>query len=802
MPARHDLGWCSVFSLFRQGSWLLVLLLLPAGCPRVDGGGGDDDDTTGENPPTCDDGMLLDGDECVPEACGVGTWGDLPVDDATVHVDASAGDGGDGSAAAPFATISAGLDAAAAQGASTVAVARGEYAENLVIDEHHDGIRLAGRCLDLVVIDGSSDPDSPAILLEGFWGTEQFAVSGFTVTGAQWVGIIAHIGTAELSDLLVVDNRPMGIDVYNNGPELHLQDVEVRDSGPAATGQWGYGVNVESGAKLTATSCLFENNVNAGIISWGNGSEMHLVEVVSRGNQPTLNNQGGGGITVQQGASLLAEACVVEGNTETGVAAFEPGTEVQLVDCEILDTVPNGLGHHGYGLYVVNGAVLEASSSLVQGNAGAGAVAAMSGATLDLDGVEIRDTIANDDGENGRGIWLFGEAIAEVTSCTIANNGEVGVFAGEPGTEVHLDDVVVRDTQLNDEELGGYGLVVGLGALATVQDSTFEDNGDGGIWVMMQDAHAVIDGVEIRGTGSTLASGYGYGLMLDEGGSAEVTNSVIEGSIGGGVVAWDAGTEVSLTDVQVRETQRGTEATVSAGVASNQSAIVTATNLVVSHSEGPGLYSAEGTLQCMGCTLSDNSFAGATLMSGGHLELDDTTIEGTVPDANEGGGVGVFATDQYGYPGSLVLTNSTIAEHPLAAVWLLGQGSYRVEDNELCGGAGFEIQPGTSIHGNAVFATGGVTAWDDPEGLWLQGNEFHDSAGSGVLLHGASATLAGNSYSGNTVDLIQQACDGVEVPEGVQEAPQQELCPQYDELVYPLRFHMFLIEGSPDDWID
>jgi len=40
------------------------------------------------------------------------------------------------------------------------------------------------------------------------------------------------------------------------------------------------------------------------------------------------------------------------------------------------------------------------------------------------------------------------------------------------------------------------------------------------------------------------------------------------------------------------------------------------------------------------------------------------------------------------------------------------------------------------------------------------------------------------------------------VPEGVQEAPQQELCPQYDELVYPLRFHMFLIEGSPDDWID
>ena len=55
---------------------------------------------------TCADGELLDGAQCVPEACGTGTWGDLEAD---VWVDGDAEEGGDGSQEAPFRTLAEAL---------------------------------------------------------------------------------------------------------------------------------------------------------------------------------------------------------------------------------------------------------------------------------------------------------------------------------------------------------------------------------------------------------------------------------------------------------------------------------------------------------------------------------------------------------------------------------------------------------------------------------------------------------------------------------------------------------------------
>ena len=110
----------------------------------------------GEPPPTfltCAEGELLDGDACVPEACGTGTWGNLETDDDTVYVDGSAEAGGDGSMDRPFTVIQEGLDAQEER--AMVAVAAGTYVENLTMDSEHSGVHLAGRCRELVTIDGS-----------------------------------------------------------------------------------------------------------------------------------------------------------------------------------------------------------------------------------------------------------------------------------------------------------------------------------------------------------------------------------------------------------------------------------------------------------------------------------------------------------------------------------------------------------------------------------------------------------------------------------------------------------------------
>lgn len=119
------------------------------------------------SPPECAEGEALDGDGCVPVGCGVGPWGDLPVDADTIYVDRSASAGGEGTASAPLTTIQAGVDLAAERDGALVAVAAGTYVENLVMGDGYKDIDLEGRCRDLVTIDGSTADEAPTVQIAG-----------------------------------------------------------------------------------------------------------------------------------------------------------------------------------------------------------------------------------------------------------------------------------------------------------------------------------------------------------------------------------------------------------------------------------------------------------------------------------------------------------------------------------------------------------------------------------------------------------------------------------------------------------
>ena len=84
------------------------------------------------------------------------------------------------------------------------------------------------------------------------------------------------------------------------------------------------------------------------------------------------------------------------------------------------------------------------------------------------------------------------------------------------------------------------------------------------------------------------------------------------------------------------------------------------------------------------------------------------------------------------------------------------------------------------------------------EGLLLQDNTLTDSTGAGVCLDGVSATLSGNTYEGNTTDLVRQACGEAEAPEGLDDEPisTTELCPDYDYLTQALELTVYLDEAA------
>jgi len=122
--------------------------------------------------------MAVPGDSQCREVapCGDPPWGDAPVDVDTQYVDGSyAGGDSDGTGGKPWLTITAALNAAAANAA--VVIAEGRYDESLAVGAP---VQIWGRCPALVEIAGTSGIASIAFSA-GASGSELHAVG---VTGS------------------------------------------------------------------------------------------------------------------------------------------------------------------------------------------------------------------------------------------------------------------------------------------------------------------------------------------------------------------------------------------------------------------------------------------------------------------------------------------------------------------------------------------------------------------------------------------------------------------------------------------
>ncbi len=658
---------------------------------------------------SCAEGEVLDGDTCVPEVCGVGTWGNLPVDGNTVYVDVAAAVDGDGSESAPLTSIQAGADLAGDRGGGLVAVAAGTYVEVVAMDSGHDGVTLAGRCRELVTIDGSEGgKDDPAIAIIGGRKEPEIGVEGVTVTGGRYSGVWAEAATLSMSRCDFRQNAIMGL--FALGADVALTDVGVYETGTDERGRYGRGIGIESGARLTATNCTIQGNAEVGVFS-------------------------------------------------ANASGF--GTETSLDDTDVLDTV-------GTGIEVTDGAALTASGCTVQGNAEFGVLALDADTTVDLVDTSILDTSAAEGGGNGDGVWAQDGAAVTATGCTIQGNNEWGVFAGNhdadaPTTTVVLVDSRVLDTHPRGDGSAGDGIMVLSGATLTATGCVVQGNAEAGVFASDEGGGGVavdLSSTEILDTLQSAEGHSGRGLDVQLGAVLRASLCTIEGNAEVGVVAHDEGTTVDLVDSAIRGTRRGRTTGFALGLAAQRGGLLTATGTEVSGTEGPGVYAVSGgRVELDGGVLSGNGFAAAVVLDGS-LVLDGTTLADTTPDDEHGGGFGVFASSVFGSP-TLRLSDSTIGPHEYAAVWLDGAGSYDIERNVLSGSAGVDDH-GTIIHGNAIFAESGVTAWNEATatGLLLAENTFSDASEIGVLLHDASAMLTGNSWSGNGTDLRQQLCDG------------------------------------------
>ena len=692
--------------------------------------------------PACPEGEVQDerSGECVAETCGSGEWGLLERNGDTIHVAPWGDDGGDGSEASPFLTIQSGADKAGVAGGAMVAVAAGSYLENLALDNDHDGIVIAGRCRDLVTLDGSPEDQPGVVISQG-----AITLRDLTVTAGNagvWVqasGTMGRLADVQLLGLSLAHNRRIGLLVAGAGASVQVDGGEVTGTEPDEDGAFGRGAEVEGGAAFSATDLLLDGNHDVGLFVADAGTTVVLQATRILGTRPRPAGTWGRGVSVQDGAAFSATDLLLDGNHEVGLTASDPGTTVLLQGARILSTQVLPDGTLGRGVGVQDGAAFSATDLLLEGNSQTGLYAADAGTTVVLHGARIQATQALPDGTLGRGVGVQDGAAFSATDLVLEGNHDVGILALHAGTTVVLDGAVILGTQSLPGGTGGRVVEVRDGVALTATDLLVEANQEVGLLAVGSGTTVALNGARILGTESLPDGTFGQGVQLSGGVQLTATDLLLEGNHDAGLFAENPGTTVVLQGVQILDTQPLPDGTFGRGLSVQDGAALSATDLLLQGNHQSGLFAANPgtTVVLHGARildtqpLPDGTFGrGVSVQDGAALSATELVLEGNHD-------VGVFAED----PGTLVdLVGATVA------------GTRSAPDAQS--GVGLFVQLGASLtaSGIAVLGNDGPGAYVVVDGVARLTNlDFDGNAFAGAVVMGGALTLLEGSISGSVL---------------------------------------------------
>jgi hypothetical protein len=622
--------------------------------------------------PCADGEMALPGEAaCRPVApCADGNWGDIPVDSSTQFVDSAYTAGGsDGSAAKPWLSVQAGIDAAVDGG--SVAIAAGTYAEPLLVQDKR--VRLWGRCPALVRI---ATVDQMALRLEqGSDGSEvhdlAFSAAGHIavhvggaldvsvdrvwIQGAGIIGIDVEGGEprASVTRSLIEDSG--GIGVFGYGAELVVEDTVVRDIAHLSDGDFGNGIRVfagEGGAtELTVRRSVVSGTWGAGI--YGRGSNVHVSDVVIFDVAPEPATESDGvGIGVYP-LERLPSALDVTGThvARTHLAGIlVTGSSGDIRSTVVRDVAPPGALDTSVGILGGGGLDLPPTTLRVR-SVTVEQTRVYGIAVSDADGVVeaalVRDTEPLPSLNGGVDVGGRGMGVETLVASSVRPKLTVAGSRIERTHEFAMTalggDLTVDSTRISDvafrttDKLFGRGIHVqfepatGSSSVAVVRRSLVERAHDHGI--MVYDSDATIESTWVRDTSKNVEAGLPHGQALGRGiavqgrllreqeATATIDQVLVEGSHEAGILL--LGARVQLRRSVVRGTLPGIQGALGDGI------IVAGIPSMVD----PSRY-YPSTLELESSLVQDNSragianFAAVVHMSGTDLSCNPIDLNG------------------------------------------------------------------------------------------------------------------------------------------------------------------------------
>ncbi len=469
----------------------------------------------------------------VGSPCPADGWPEgLPADRPVLHVRAGSAAGGDGSRAAPLATVTEAL--ALATPGTIVAVAEGTYAESIVIGP---GVTVWGACVAATRLTSSVPHLNEAVV--GFRG-EGAVVRNLSIGGAPRPGILS-LATSGVSlhmeDIVVSDVTGLGIAL--DGGRLTGRSVVVRDVRlDPSSGMFGRAIGAAN-ATVELDRVVIERAFTTGAFAANPSCVYALSNAAIRDVRDNADGFFGRGASAQGGARLELTSVVIERARENGLTALGAGSTVALADVVVRDTLGRDANdEYGSGLHVERGARVTGERVVVERSRTHGAIASGVSSSLEVAHLVVRDTSPEAaSGMYGAGVVLFGGASATLSSALVLRSHQAGIAAGDPGTTVSLSDVAVREVE------------------SVLADGRFGV----GVWAQ---AGGVIDGQRVsvesaRMTGVGAVGG--ASVTLEDARIAGVTSAECgdttcpDEAAGMGAIAHLAGGRVRLTRFEIRE---------------------------------------------------------------------------------------------------------------------------------------------------------------------------------------------------------------------------------------------------------
>lgn len=638
---------------------------------------------------------------------------------------------------------------------------------------------------------------------------------------ASGFGIEVRAGaTLEASGVTVVRATTAALYVHEDS-ELTLSDSTLSETLPEPGNGGGFGraVLVKDGSRATLSNVAVEGSVGFGLAATGVGTQISVDGVGVTG--VTAGADGlSSGVAAGEGARIDGSGLTVDNVEGVGLSAV--GGTIVLDDVTVAAIWGLAKEAPGTGLYAADDGAITLDGASITGCAAAGVWSDIGG-TVTLRDARIAET-SLDNGFLGHSVIAFEGGQIAVSDSTILSGPGAPVVSDGDGSMVALERVDVTCAVAPWPGVP-VGLAAELGGTLALTDVTM--TGGTGTGIQVNGGVLTVDGVTVSGV-QQLDGDFGFGLSVVLGGRVTGSDLVIRDVYGAGVNVSDSvldldgldiqdvhgnvdsrgldaeNADVHLTDTWIHDMD-GFGAIVSGGSFRAESLVVSdlgrptgtsATVGLVLQSEavgeldgasvtgvaGPGIQVYRAALTCVDCTAQDNRFAGLVVMDGS-ATMSGGELSGNAPDAELGGGIGVYASrsDQ---PTTVLLDGTMVGPHAYAGVWADGADVSAI-DADLSGGPGVDLGLPAPVQGNAVYV-------GDAGSVELSGGSVHDGA-IAVLLDDATGSFAGVSWYGNVVDIQQQRC-GRALGVDANSAPEVVVCPDHDTVTIPIAYFLNFVD--------